>query len=274
MIDVNELAGHFAKNVLTLHGVFHAVLSPNNTFYPYTAIRPIPTAGFVFVVRGCGLFIFNETTYELNAGMVVHGSKGMSLTMQTGQSELEYYLVRYSNSNDLTMNEHSTSDFLQSHFVIEPALSPQITELIRQLHESYYTSGNMALLRSNYLFNTILHETFSNYLNNLQGKSKHICERAKVYIHNHYMDELSLQKLAEQHGITSKAFSYLFHKYTGVSPIQYVIQHRMKRAEELLTTSNFTIKQVAASVGYDDALYFSRLYKKHYGYAPSLALRN
>jgi YesN/AraC family two-component response regulator len=52
-----------------------------------------------------------------------------------------------------------------------------------------------------------------------------------------------------------------------------LIQHRMKRAQELLTLGNYSIKQVAASVGYEDALYFSRLYKKHFGYTPSQSQR-
>jgi AraC-like DNA-binding protein len=272
--DINEMAGSFASSRLTLHGVFHAVLPPHSSFHPYTVQHPTPSSGFVFVNNGTGEFVFDGTSYNLQVGIIVHGGKNMTLTMNTGRSELEYFLVRYSIQEEQTNDVKPNAAFFNEHFAMKPGGSPQLTELLRQLHESFYTPGNMALLRSSYLFKAFLHEMFSSCLNQLQGKSRETVERARAYIHSHYMEPLSLQSLSAFCKLNSKAFSYLFHKYTGVTPIQYLIQYRMKRAEELLNTSSFSIKQVALSVGYDDALYFSRLYKKHYGYAPSQSPRD
>nr|WP_285874008.1 helix-turn-helix transcriptional regulator [Halalkalibacter oceani] len=66
-----------------------------------------------------------------------------------------------------------------------------------------------------------------------------------------------------------KYFSYLFQKFAGAGPIDYLIQYRMNKAYELLMTGQFTIKNVAQSVGYADAYYFSRLFKKYKGVSPS-----
>ncbi|MFD0672880.1 helix-turn-helix transcriptional regulator [Cohnella sp. GCM10027633] len=65
-----------------------------------------------------------------------------------------------------------------------------------------------------------------------------------------------------------KYFSYLFRKYVGIGPIDYLIQYRMNRARELLATGQFSVAEVARSVGYLDAYYFSRLFKKHAGLPP------
>ncbi|WP_228469245.1 helix-turn-helix transcriptional regulator [Paenibacillus sp. JNUCC31] len=67
--------------------------------------------------------------------------------------------------------------------------------------------------------------------------------------HGHYMNLLTLDELVGLHGMSSKRFSYFFHKYTGFRPIDYVIHYRMERAGELLRSGNYLIHDVAISVG-------------------------
>ena len=64
----------------------------------------------------------------------------------------------------------------------------------------------------------------------------------------------------------------LFKKEVGVSPLEYMTALRMKSAETLLTamwTNEYSIMEVAQMCGYEDALYFSRVFKKYYGCAPT-----
>jgi AraC-like DNA-binding protein len=64
----------------------------------------------------------------------------------------------------------------------------------------------------------------------------------------------------------------LFKKEVGVSPLEYMTNLRMKSAETLLTsmwTNEHTISEIAQMCGFEDALYFSRVFKKYYGCAPS-----
>lgn len=64
----------------------------------------------------------------------------------------------------------------------------------------------------------------------------------------------------------------LFKKEVGVSPLEYMTKLRMKSAETLLTamwTNEYSISEIAQMCGYEDALYFSRVFKKYYGSAPS-----
>ncbi|BFT71874.1 hypothetical protein PAENIP36_33160 [Paenibacillus sp. P36] len=204
----------------------------------------------------------------------MHGGKHMTISMSTQDSELEYILVRYRLDEVETSSDSSNTFVTDEHFTLEPGVNPKIAELLNQLYDSFYTPGNMAMIRTGFLFQMTIHELFATCLNRLNSNSKEMIEEAKAFIHHHYMESLSLQKLAERHGTSAKSFSYYFKKYTGVFPIDYVIQHRMKRAQEQLSIGSCTIKQVAESVGYEDPLYFSRLYKKHYGYAPSQSQRS
>lgn len=63
----------------------------------------------------------------------------------------------------------------------------------------------------------------------------------------------------------------LFKKELGVTPLEYMINLRMKKAQLLLTamwTDGYTVAEIAGQCGYDNALYFSRVFKKKYGCSP------
>ena len=55
----------------------------------------------------------------------------------------------------------------------------------------------------------------------------------------------------------------------GVSPMDFVLDMRMKRASQLLSSHQFTVSEVAYKVGFSNPKYFSKIFKKHYGFAPS-----
>jgi len=61
----------------------------------------------------------------------------------------------------------------------------------------------------------------------------------------------------------------LFKKATGMSVAGYLAAYRIRRACDLLLTSDLSIKTVAYSVGYHDPLYFSRRFKEATSYTPS-----
>ena len=77
--------------------------------------------------------------------------------------------------------------------------------------------------------------------------------------------------------IRSLPFNYdylrkLFKKEVGVTPLEYLTRLRMKKAETMLSamwTRDYSVAEIAAMCGYDDALYFSRVFKKHYGCSPT-----
>jgi AraC-like DNA-binding protein len=265
MMDLNELADEFASGNLTIDGVYRTVLPGGQTYKGHTKDNPTRRAGFVFAMRGSGTFIFEGCPYQLIPGKLVHGGKGMELGLQIGESGLEYFLIQYT----LKTAEFKDSRMLDTHFGLDTGESPAIVELLQLLLDAASEPGSFAALRMKELFYSILHEVLTSSRNRLNQESKTVVKHALEYVHNHYKEQLTLAALAQMHDMDVKPFAYLFTKYAGISPIDYLIQYRMKRAKLLLVGSGCSVRDIAESVGYEDAHYFSRLFKKHIGNSPS-----
>ena len=75
--------------------------------------------------------------------------------------------------------------------------------------------------------------------------------------------------MAAQAGLSESQFSHLFKQQTGHAPLTYFIHLKMQHACSLLTLTQLSVKEIAQEVGYTDSYYFSRLFKKIIGVAPS-----
>lgn len=82
-------------------------------------------------------------------------------------------------------------------------------------------------------------------------------------------DDISLEALAAEVNLSKYHFSSKYRKLTGHSPIQHFIKMKMERACYLLDTRQDSVKTIAAELGYEDALYFSRQFHKVMGLSPS-----
>ncbi|MCY9589012.1 AraC family transcriptional regulator [Paenibacillus chitinolyticus] len=265
MIDLDKLAGIFAGCSYDIEGTYRLVIQPQSVLSDFRTVRH----GFLFIIRGEAKMCVNGTAYRLLPGSVFHAAPGMRLDSRViGQSELEYYLLFY--RLDKLGNENRDHE-CDSHFKLEPGANPRVTELLILLQQNVHTPGGIGKLRVKELFLSIVHQVLAGcrYRENSHFPSKRVIEEAVAYINGHYMNPLTLDGLAELHAMSSKRFSYFFHKYTGFRPIDYVIRYRMERASELLKTGHFPIRDIAVSVGYANQLYFSRIFKKKFGVSPS-----
>lgn len=94
--------------------------------------------------------------------------------------------------------------------------------------------------------------------------------RAEEYVHLHYMDEdLSLDHVCKELGVSNSYFSSVFKKETGSSFIRYLTDYRMERASDQLIGSDEKSYIIARKVGYTDPNYFSYVFKRKYGMSPS-----
>lgn len=93
-------------------------------------------------------------------------------------------------------------------------------------------------------------------------------ERSVRYIHSSYHKDIQIPELAKMENLSYSGYIKLFKRRMGMPPSAYLIKLRMNAACDLLRNTDMSIKQIGISVGYDDAHFFSRLFKKHTGVSP------
>jgi len=92
--------------------------------------------------------------------------------------------------------------------------------------------------------------------------------RAKIFMKDHLHQKLSLEEIAGHIGWSLSHFCLLFKQGTTYTPIEYLTMLRMQKACKLLSLSKQKIHEIAREVGYEDAYYFSRVFKKTMGTSP------
>ncbi len=99
-------------------------------------------------------------------------------------------------------------------------------------------------------------------------------ELARRYFQDHYSEAISIEDYATKHGMSVSWFLKNFRQVTGSSPMQYILSLRINNAATLLETSDYNVTEISTIVGYDNPLYFSRIFKKQKGMSPSEYRKN
>ena len=94
-------------------------------------------------------------------------------------------------------------------------------------------------------------------------------ETVARYLKEHYPQPLTIQEVAAAHQMSVSWLQRNFREIYHTSPLQYLIAIRLEHAATLLETTHYTVADIAALVGYDDPLYFSRLFRKGRNVSPT-----
>lgn len=94
-------------------------------------------------------------------------------------------------------------------------------------------------------------------------------EQSIAYMQEHFDKPLQVPRLAAMANLSPSHYNALFKRRTGCAPIDYFTRLRMQHACHLLSATSMCVKEVAASLGYDDPFYFSRVFKAVNQVAPS-----
>lgn len=90
------------------------------------------------------------------------------------------------------------------------------------------------------------------------------------YINEHLSKPLSIEQLADGSHLHPDYFSRLFKEHTGSRPLQYIQNKRIERAQLLLTTTNYSLQQIADMIGLPNISYFNRLFLRYTKKTPGL----
>lgn len=106
----------------------------------------------------------------------------------------------------------------------------------------------------------------------LRGAHRHRINRTIKFIQENYSRQISIRDIAKNIGVSSSTLHHMFKPVVSLSPIQYLKQIRLHRAQTFMISDGLNVSEAAFRVGYGSLSHFSRDFKQLFGRTPSQAL--
>lgn len=169
-------------------------------------------------------------------------------------------------------NKHITQQELKNNlrrilYMIDASTKENINNIEATLNEVIVNSFNYDSLLEGM---DVLIKNCYNKTAIYSSDKKALVEDIKKYIDDHLSEPISNQILSKIFGLVPSYISTIFKSHTDIILSEYIINKRMEKAKQLLLSdNNLLAKDVARLVGYNDPLYFSKVFKKRTGSYPS-----
>jgi len=234
----------------------------------------LPASAFLFVKRGRAQLMLDGKASTASRFHVLHLGKGLDLDILAEQC-LEFYMILYKAVLPLPcrqelvklMEEHNPFR-LQYDFV--PQYPFSFIDTVERMSREWQRAEPLEKLHVKALFYQWVHEVLKQlHQQQVPLHKPDPVMQAVRYMHDHYKEAITLESMASMLECNSRQFLRMFKSRMNTSPIDYLIQLRMNKAKERLLTTDFTLKEIAESVGYADSYYFSRIFKKYEGVSPT-----
>ena len=216
----------------------------------------------IYVCAGAAHFHFDhaENDTVVTAGnIVVYRPKEFQKYEYYADDKTEVYWVHFTGGNVKNiLRSYGISDDMRVFYV------GMITEL--QRCQADYEEMLTMLLRHLLI---LIHRqlTKQHVLKNEYLDSE--MDLAAQYFNDNYNTDIRVEDYAASRSMSVSWFIRNFKAYTGSTPLQYLVSIRIANAQALLETTTYTVTEIGRIVGYDNPLYFSRIFHKQNGVSPS-----
>ena len=229
-----------------------------------------------FMLKGSGEMMINDQSFLVNAGQIVYTPKGSQWYVKSDEENpWEYLWVGFCGKwadqllSLVGLNEKNLLADIKDMSVMM-TVREQLAQAMEQ--DSSYL-GMMPF------FWKIIQELgkTTGYAPNLKKKMGDYSGKRREpkivevvqHIEAHYMDQISVNTLAYELSISRAWLSRSFKKLTGKTIKEYIKYLRISHAKDLLTQTPLPISVIAEACGYQNPLFFSRVFKQETGFAPT-----
>ncbi len=225
----------------------------------------------IYCVQGNGWFTINGNKQQVAENHLLIIPKGTPHIYGSSDTRpWTIYWLHFLGSHSEYYFKHLLPEFHTFPIALEKA--PKIVDLFHEIYQvlqNGFTLDNMIfasqvlphLMGSIFLMN-------HDYHLQLKASSQDIDESIQ-YMAKHLGQNLSLRELAGHVNLSVSHYSYLFKNKTGYSPIDYFLRFKIQRASQYLDITTLSIETIAATLGFKDPYYFSRLFHQIMGQSPS-----
>ena len=199
---------------------------------------------------------------EITSPNVLH-NKNQSMHCYSLFIEKEYFEKRFlMYEEEIPVFERKQFEFCSD---ILKALNTYVFEYSKSMMNSDITLEAQTEIITHWLIRSIFGET----LDMRAVSSDYSLARAQHYMEQHYMDNITVEKLANLGYMSKTSFTRHFKKEIGITPIEYLIEIRIKMAKLMLKRKENQITDIAMRCGFGSGAHFSSCFQKHIGMTPS-----
>ena len=271
------------------------------SFIPVTSIKAIEryrnaewskglsiheTFEMVYIKSGGGQFEIGDQTVTVGSNDIViikpHQHHKLEVTSDGGCDFIVLYF-KFMNQSNLAMSEASIEDFINfvsgrdSGAFIKLKVSQKndiiilLNRILKEKASDQLGSELLDYLMLMELFVLIsraLKAEWENSIKNKSPKIKELMHSAIQFVHNNFEREISITDIAKYVFLSPSYFTRAFKEDTGLSPMQYLLNIRIKRACELLEETDMKVGEIAHSVGFSNQQRFNDMFKKQINMTP------
>jgi AraC family transcriptional regulator of arabinose operon len=157
-------------------------------------------------------------------------------------------------------------------YILHTGISREYEDLFRRMRDELVRCSWGYEEMLTYLFRELLmtmHRRMTENAPRVSGFIQDEIDRARAFFDEHYNEEISIEQYAVSRNMSTSWFNRSFRSAVGTSPMQYILDVRIRNAQTLLETTDYSVTSIAALVGYENPMYFSRLFRKAKGLSPS-----
>lgn len=224
----------------------------------------------LYLASGKAHFFFHQKEQVLSAGQMVLYRPGEPQRYSfSSRDQTEIYWVHFTGSQVEEILEHHQIAFLGNSF--HTGTSPEYPQLFRQMIQELqicrpcFEELLPLLLQQIFL---LIHRQLLDVPHTNRKIQKEV-EQAAHFFNEHFNTPICIEAYAASLHISTCWFIRAFKQFTGMTPVQYITSIRISTAQNLLESTNYNVNEIAAIVGYDNPLYFSRIFKKQTGSSPT-----
>lgn len=225
----------------------------------------------LYIASGQAHFYFDgkEETIVPAGHMVLYRPKELQKYIYYNSDHTEVFWIHFTGSD--VKNILRNYGITNNKKIIFSGTSLEYTRIFKQM------ISELQLCQEDYpqLLSMLLHQIFI-LLHRQQAKDKTVkneyleseMELATQYFNDNYNTDINIEDYAASRGMSISWFIRSFKQYTNTTPMQFIVSLRITNAQILLETTNYNISEIGAIVGYDNPLYFSRIFRKQKGVSP------
>jgi len=256
--------------VVKVVDIRHTIMSYGERLRSYR----FPASVFLYALRGSARIRLDGSEHAVHRCYVLHGGKGAFLDIWPGEAGFEYYLIYYKAAVPLPCRPEvlrlmKQYDPFRLQYGFAPLHPASLFAHVDRMLTIWRNCGALDRFQVKALFYQwvckLLRELDELRIDASQPK---LAAQVIRYMEEHYSENMTRELIAHMFHYSVPYVSKRFKQETGSSLIDYLIRIRMENAIQALTHTDATMQQVAAGVGYDDAFYFAKLFKKYTGMTP------